>query len=151
MRVCTRALFCMHVYVHYIFSTKKNRTTNPKSNQIVGSVPPLATTRPAYITFIITRKAINHINQDSGRSSKLIMTKEYSWGRQWREAWDLLSQPDSVEMKRLQTNHHEESHIHHFVHCVPVMSPVKYIHKSVDSIKVNAKRIEIRNNRFKFL
>ena len=38
---------------------------------------------------------------------------------------ELQSQPDSVEMKRFQTNHHEELHTPHLVLCGHVASPDK--------------------------
>jgi hypothetical protein len=43
-----------------LLCSKGNYTTNTKSNQIVRFAPPLATTRPAYITF----KLKSESNQD---------------------------------------------------------------------------------------
>lgn len=40
------------------YSEKEKHTTNAKSNHMVRSAPPLATNKPAYITFIICRQKL---------------------------------------------------------------------------------------------
>lgn len=77
----------VHVYLH-IFFGKKKHTTNPNSNQIVRSAPPLAITRPAYITFIIVRKRDTNTNQASGKKFGYSWQWDKTLRRHWREWWE---------------------------------------------------------------
>lgn len=85
------------------------------------SAPPLATTRPAYITFI--REEIAKLGANI--CGFLGITKNYL-KRKKQEKGDkreLRSQLGSAEMTHSQTNRHEGLRTHQLVLSSPVMSP----------------------------
>ena len=67
-------------------------TTNTKSNQIVRSLPPLATKIPEYKTFIVVRKTSKNMKITNPSKSERLHVK--------REREQLQSQPDSEETRQ---------------------------------------------------